>query len=108
VALRFALHHAVPDALAVEIDGVALRAFEIARQRRFLEHRRLVLMADRLHGLGRFDFELAPYVLQARVDILNLRVLLAVALGELRFLTLELGELALERLNLWILRDDRD
>ena len=108
VAARLALHHVVADALPAQVLRVVLGFFEPRRERAFLEPRPLVLVLYRLQRLGRLEIELALRVGQLRVDAEHLGVPLAVLLGELCLLALEVGQLQLAGLDLRVLRDDRN
>ena len=91
-----ALEHGVGHALAIEIGGECLLFVESAGQRPLLEHRRLVVVPDRVHGLGDLEIQLSCRVLDRRVDRQHLGVLVAVAFREQRLAPFELGKLGLQ------------
>jgi hypothetical protein len=80
VALRVAFEHRVADVLASERHRRALLLFERDGQPLFFSGRSLVVVSDGVDGLGQFLVQLARGVLDARVDLDDLRMLVAVAL----------------------------
>ena len=72
----------------------------------FFAERGLVLVADRLDDLGQLVLQLGVRGFDRGADLDHLRVPFAVALGELRLLALQIGQVRLELLDV-VVGEDR-
>jgi hypothetical protein len=105
ITLGIALEYGVGHALAIEICSEILLLVQRARERPLLEHRRLVIVSDRIHGLRQFQPQRAIGIVKRRIDREDLWMLVAVSLGQQRPAALELRDLRLQRLDVRVLQD---
>ena len=105
VAVGLALEHRVADALAIEVHRGGLLLFERGGERPLLRQRRLIVVPDGFDCLGQLRLQLPRDILEARVDLHDVGILLAIPLHQGGFLALKLGKPGLDRLDVGILQD---
>ena len=96
------LQHAVLDALPVQAQRLAFLAVERAGQAHLLRTRRFELAPHRVDHLVDLVPQLGLGRLDRRADLDHLRVAVAVPLRQLRLLALEVAEVALDLLHVFV------